>query len=158
MPDSPITRRSLVWSGAAGSFAALAGGEVLDSRASARDHIVRRSFDIIQPDVTLCGGVAEVLFIAEMARLFGVQCVPHCWGGALAIAATLQLLALLPSYTWGFSSDEPMLELDTYENPFRDEITATRFEVKNGFVEIPTGPGLGIEIDEDVVRKYRIQN
>jgi len=84
MPDSPITRRSLVWSGAAGSFAALAGGEVLDSRASARDHIVRRSFDIIQPDVTLCGGVAEVLFIAEMARLFGVQCVPHCWGGALA--------------------------------------------------------------------------
>ena len=75
----------------------IAGGEVLDSRASARQTIVDRAFDIIQPDVTLCGGFAEVLFIAELARLYSMQCVPHCWGGALAIAATLQVLALLPS-------------------------------------------------------------
>ena len=74
---------------------AVAGGEVLDSRISARDHIVKRSFDIIQPDVVLCGGIAEVLFIAEMARLWSVQCVPHCWSGAIGIAATLQVLSLL---------------------------------------------------------------
>src|SRR5436305_2791511 len=48
---------------------AIAGGEVLDSRGSAREHITGRSFDIIQPDVSLCGGIGEVLFIAEMARL-----------------------------------------------------------------------------------------
>src|SRR5258708_25088004 len=70
---------------------AVAGGEVLDSRATARDHIVKRSFDVIQPDVSLCGGVAEVLFIAEMARIFSVQCVPHCCAGAIATAATLQV-------------------------------------------------------------------
>src|SRR4030095_8876842 len=51
----------------------VSGGEVLDSRATAREHIVKRSFDIIQPDVSLCGGVAEVLFIAEMAHMFGIQ-------------------------------------------------------------------------------------
>ena len=133
---------------------ALAGGEVIDSRASARDLIVARSFDIIQPDATLCGGIAEVLFIAEMARLFSVQCVPHCWAGAIAIAATLQVLSLLPPFTWGFSSDEPMLEIDTTENPFRDEITSHRFQPQEGRIAIPSGPGLGIDIDEEIVHKY----
>ena len=61
---------------------------------------------------------------------------------------------LLPSDTWGFSSDEPMLELDTYENPFRDEIVRQPVKVEQGYVRIPTGPGLGIEVLEDVVKKY----
>ena len=137
---------------------ALAGGEGLDSRAQARDHIVKRSFDIIQPDVTLCGGVAETLFIGEMARLWSIQCTPHCYGGAIAIAATLQVLSLLPTYTWGFSSDEPMLEFDTHENPFRDEIVARPFKLKDGHVEFPTGPGLGIEVDEEIVKKYQVKS
>jgi D-galactarolactone cycloisomerase len=137
---------------------AVAGGEVLDSRAAAREHVVKRSFDIIQPDVTLCGGIAEVLFIAEMARLWSVQCVPHCWGGALAIAATLQVHALLPPFHWGFTVDEPMLEFDTYENPFRDELITQPFQLKQGHVEIPTGPGLGVEVREDVLRKYLVDD
>jgi D-galactarolactone cycloisomerase len=136
---------------------AVAGGEVLDSRASARDHIVKRSFDIIQPDATLCGGIGEVLFIAEMARLFSVQCIPHCWAGAIADAATLQLLSLLPPYNWGFTSDEPLLEFDVYENPFRDEIITKPFELKQGFMDVPTGPGLGIEVDEAAVKKYLVK-
>jgi D-galactarolactone cycloisomerase len=137
---------------------AVAGGEVLDSRVSARDHIVRRSFDIIQPDVVLCGGIGEVLFIAEMARLWSVQCVPHCWSGAIGIAATLQLLAVLDDANFGFTSDQPMLELDRAENPFRDELISRRFAVQQGYVEIPTGPGLGIEIDEEVIKKYLVKS
>ncbi len=136
---------------------ALAGGEALDSRASARDHIAKRSFDIIQPDVTLCGGVAETLFIAEMARLWSIQCIPHCFAGAIGIAATLQVLSLLPAYTWGFSSDEPMLEFDTHENPLRDEILQRPFAFAQGKVQIPTGPGLGIEVNEEAVRKYQVK-
>ncbi|MBM4005038.1 MAG: mandelate racemase/muconate lactonizing enzyme family protein [Planctomycetes bacterium] len=134
---------------------AVAGGEVLDSRAAARQTIVDRAFDIIQPDATLCGGISEVLFIAEMARLWNIQCIPHCWGSALAIAATLQVLACLPTDTWGFSSDAPMLEFDTYENPFRDQIIIQPFAIDDqGFVSIPTGPGLGVEVREDLVRKF----
>ncbi len=137
---------------------AIAGGEVLDSRASAREHLIKRSFDIIQPDVTLCGGIGEVLFIAEMARLFSIQCIPHCWGGALAIAPTLQVLSLLPAYNFGFSADAPMLELDTYENPFRDELLVKPLQMRDGFVEIPQGPGLGVEVREDVVQKYLVRD
>ncbi|MDB5392087.1 MAG: yitF [Planctomycetaceae bacterium] len=136
---------------------AVSGGEALDSRASARDHIVKRSFDIIQPDATLCGGIAEVLFIAEMARLFSVQCVPHCWSGAVAIAATLQILSLLPGYTFGFTTDEPMLEFDTFENPFREEIVTRPFQLEQGYITVPTGPGLGIEVNEEVLKKYLVK-
>ena len=136
----------------------VSGGEVLDSRATAREHIIKRSFDIIQPDVSLCGGIAEVLFICEMARLFGIQAMPHCYAGAIVIAATLHVNALLPPHYQGFTGgDEPMLELDTYENPFRDVIVAKPFEIKQGYVDVPTGPGLGIEIDEDVVKKYLVK-
>jgi D-galactarolactone cycloisomerase len=79
--------------------------------------------------------------------------VPHCFATAVAIAATLQLLAVLPHYTFGFTSDEPMLEFDVH-NPFRDELLGKPFELKNGRIEVPTGPGLGIEINEDAVKKY----
>lgn len=137
---------------------AVAGGEVLDSRGSAREHIVKRSFDIIQADVSLCGGIAEVLFISEMARLFGIQALPHCWAGAIVIAASLQLNSLLAPHFQGFANgDEPMMEFDVYENPFRDEVVTKKFELKNGYFDVPTGPGLGIEIDEDRVRKYAKQ-
>jgi len=136
---------------------AIAGGEVLDSRGTARDHIVKRSFDIIQPDVTLCGGIAEVLFIAEMARLWSIQCLPHCWAGSIADAASLQLLSLLPTDTWGYSSEGPMCEYDVAENPFRDEVVAKTFELKKGYFDVPTGPGLGIEVNEDVVKKYVVK-
>ena len=133
----------------------ISGGEGLDSRGSAREHIVKRSFDIIQPDVSLCGGIAEVLAICEMARLFSIQPLPHCWAGAIVITATLQLNSLLPQHFQGFAGgDEPMQEFDVYENPFRDEIVAKKLEIKDGYFDVPTGPGLGIEINEDAVKKY----
>ncbi len=138
---------------------AVAGGEVLDSRATAREHIVKRSFDIIQADVSLCGGIAEVLFISEMARLFGIQALPHCWAGAIVIAASLQLNSLLAPHFQGFAGgDEPMMEFDVYENPFRDEIVTKKFELKNGYFDVPTGPGLGIEVNEEVVKKYLVKS
>src|SRR5262249_15499258 len=93
-----------------------AGGEELRSRRTAKELICRRCFDIIQPDVSLCGGVAECLFVAEMARLWGMQANPHCWGGAIVIAATLQILALLPDESWSRTTETPMLEFDVYEN------------------------------------------
>ena len=136
---------------------AVAGGEALDSRILARDHIVRRSFDIIQPDVNLCGGIGEVLFIAEMAKLWSIPCLPHCWAGAIGTAATLQLLALLPDASTSIGSDGPMLEMDTIPNPFREELVAEPFKIDaDGNVAIPTGPGLGIEINEEVVKKYAV--
>ena len=114
---------------------------------------------MIQPDVLLCGGIGEVLFIAEMARLWSIQCVPHCWSGVIGTAATLQVLSLLPDATFGFSSDQPLLEHDRLENPFREELSPRPFKIDSeGYIAVPTGPGLGIEIDEAVVQKYRVKD
>jgi D-galactarolactone cycloisomerase len=136
---------------------AIAAGEVLDSRAAFKEVIERRAMDIVQPDISLCGGFAEALFIADMARLWGLPCVPHCWGGAIVIAATLQLLSLLPDTSWARTTETPMLELDVYENPFRDELVTLPVQVDQGFAAVPTGPGLGVEIVEDVIKHYAVK-
>lgn len=133
----------------------LAGGEVLDSRFCAYDILKRDIFDIIQPDASLCGGLSECLFIAEMAEQFGTLCFPHCWAGGVAIAATVHLLSVLPNFTWAPISDSPMLELDQIENKFRDELCSKPVTIKDGVAHVPTGPGLGIEVDEEILRQYR---
>ncbi len=132
----------------------LAGGEVLDSRLNAKELIMAKTMDIIQPDPTLCGGIGECIAIAEFASLFGILCHPHCWGSATAIAATMHVVACIPNFSQSFTPDEPMLEIDVYENPFRDELTSFPFDVQDGYITLPTKPGLGIDIDEDVIKKY----
>ncbi|QDT46019.1 Putative isomerase YitF [Symmachiella dynata] len=135
---------------------ALAAGEAVDSRGSAKQLIDRRVMDIIQPDVSLCGGIGEALFISELAALSGIRTIPHCWGGAILIAATVHLLSLMPDPHWGFPTDTPMLELDQSENPWRTEIVAQPLEQREGFVAVPTGAGLGIEVDEAAVERYAV--
>lgn len=135
----------------------LAAGEAVDSRGSAKDLIDRRVMDIIQPDISLCGGIGEALFISELAALSGIECLPHCWGSAILIAATVQLLSLLPDPHPGFPTDTPMLELDQSENPWRTEIVDVPFVCRQGMVRVPARPGLGIEINEDVVQKYAVR-
>ena len=134
----------------------LAAGEVLDSRATAKELIDRRAMDIIQPDVSLCGGIGEALFVAELAWLSGMRCLPHCWGGDVVIAASIHLLSLLRDPHWGLPTDTPLLELDQSENPFRNGLATEHFQLKDGIITVPTKPGLGIEIDEEVVARYAV--
>ncbi|MDP6444496.1 MAG: mandelate racemase/muconate lactonizing enzyme family protein [Pirellulaceae bacterium] len=134
----------------------LAGGEALDSRAAGKTLIDRGCFDIIQPDVSLCGGLSEALFIGELAALSGLRCIPHCWGGDIVIAASAHLLSLLPEPHWGHPTDTPMLEIDQGENPWRNGLAKQPLQIENGMIAVPQTPGLGIEIDEAVVGRYAI--
>ena len=134
----------------------LAAGEAVDGRASAKELIDRRAMDIIQPDISLCGGFAEALFISEMAALSGIRCIPHCWGADILIAATVQLLSILPDPHWGFPTDTPLLELDQSENPWRNGLAKDAFPLRDGMIQVPTGPGLGIIIDEQMVKEYAV--
>jgi len=135
----------------------LAGGEALDSRATAKELIDRRAIDIIQPDISLCGGIGEALFVAELAALSGIRCIPHCWGSDIIIAATLQLVSLLPDPHGGFPTDTPLLELDQSENPWRNGLAKGAFPIdKDGTIQVPTRPGLGIEVDEGMVKEYAV--
>ena len=132
----------------------IAACEGLTSRSMFRDAIARRAMAIMQPDVALAGGIGECLFVAEMARLSGIQCMPHCWAGGLVIAASVHLLSLLPDASWGRHTETPMLELDRVENPFREEIFNATVEIKNGFATVPTKPGLGVEVNEAALTSF----
>ena len=107
--------------------------------------------DIIQPDVSLTGGILEAKKIAAMAECYDVAVAPHAPYGPIALAATLQLDVCTPNVfiqeqSLGIHYNQGFDLLDFIKNK---EI----FQYKNGFVDIPTKPGLGIEIDEEIVEK-----
>jgi L-alanine-DL-glutamate epimerase-like enolase superfamily enzyme len=124
----------------------IAGGEVLTRRQSFLPWIERRAVDVLQPDCTKCGGLSESRRIAWAAHDHNVQLVPHGWNTAVGLAADLQFVAAIPvaryveyltpcAYIDGLTTD-----------PFRLDV--------DGFLEIPTSPGLGITIDPDQLARF----
>ncbi|CAO1669594.1 mandelate racemase/muconate lactonizing enzyme family protein [Halomonas sp. 86] len=134
---------------------AVAGGENGFTRWGFRDIITRKAMDIVQPDVCAAGGLTESKKIATLASAHGVECVPHAWGSAVGLSATLHFLAALPDQPPSLFPFEPMLEFEQCENPFRDHLAFEPITQVNGRVKIPTGAGLGIEINRSIIEKYR---
>jgi D-galactarolactone cycloisomerase len=139
----------------AGVSIPIAGGECEFTRFGFRDLLVSRGVDIVQPDTCAAGGLSECKKIADMAWSFGVRYNPHVWGTGIAIAASLQLLAVLPPHTPpSLKPVEPMLEFDRTEHPIRQAVLRQPIEHIGGIVRVPDGPGLGIEIDRDALAEY----
>ena len=132
----------------------VAGGECEYTRWGFRDVLMTRSMDIIQPDTCAAGGISECKKIADMAAAFGVRYIPHVWGTGVALAASLQLLAVLPHSPLRRTPLEPILEFDRSEHPFRQEVLTHPLEHVGGIVQIPDGPGLGIEINREALKRF----
>ena len=114
-----------------------------------RELIERGHVDLVQPDVTRCGGITEWLRIAELARSRGVETVPHAWKSGIIKAASLHVNAVLP--------DALFQEYCVADTPINQTLTRERLPVEaDGCVAVPTAPGLGVELDEDVVARYRV--
>ena len=93
----------------------------------------------------------------DMAESFGVRYAPHVWGSGVALAAALQLLAVLPAFTPpSLAAEEPMLELDQTEHPIRQALLAEPLRYEGGEVAVPSGPGLGIEIDRQALKHFAV--
>lgn len=124
----------------------IAGGEVLTRRQSFTPWLTRGAFDIVQPDATKVGGISEQRRIAWLADEFGVKYVGHGWNTALGVAADLQLAAALP-------------HVDLVEfiggSAYVDGILTSPFTLDaEGYIEIPSGPGLGVHLDPSKVSRY----
>lgn len=133
----------------------VAGGECEFTRFGFRDLFTSHAIDIIQPDTCAAGGLSECKKIADMAEAFGVRYNPHVWGTGIAIAASLQLLAVLPSHTpTSLNPLEPMLEFDRTEHPIRQALLMHPIEHVKGVVRVPDGPGLGVEVDRTVLQHF----
>ncbi|MBT9384386.1 mandelate racemase/muconate lactonizing enzyme family protein [Pseudooceanicola sp. CBS1P-1] len=132
----------------------IAGGETWQGRWAMREPVETRCVDILQPDLCGTGGFSEMKRIADMAALHNIRLVPHVWGTAVQIAASLQFMAAQVPNPVRVTPIEPILEFDRTHNPFRQAVVTRPIDHVNGVVAIPDGPGLGIEIDRDALAAF----
>jgi D-galactarolactone cycloisomerase len=137
---------------------AIAAGECEYNRFGFHELISGGCVDIAQPDLAVAGGISEWTRIHTLATAVGVSVIPHVWGSGISLAAALHVLAATPLNPHTTSpvpiQNEPVLEFDTSDNPLRSEVITTPFTLVDGRVAVPGGPGLGITVDEDAVRRY----
>ena len=142
----------------AGIGTAVAGGEGLRTRYAFKDFFAHGVMDIAQPDITYVGGITELRHVGMMANTFGVQVNPHVWGSPIMIAATLHVTATLPPCPAAGIPEpfqqEPVMEFDRTPSAIRETLSPQPFEQADGFIPVPTGPGLGVEIDEAVLHTF----
>ncbi|SMR58944.1 unnamed protein product [Zymoseptoria tritici ST99CH_1E4] len=133
----------------------IALGERLHSRWDVKPFLEGRCVDVLQPDICHCGGISETLRIARMAEAYDVALAPHCPLGPIAMAASLQVDAVCSN----FAIQEMPLGIH-YNVGGADLLSYTKnpeiWDVKDGMIKLPSGPGLGIEIDEEAVRAASI--
>lgn len=142
----------------AGQPLPVAGGETWHGRFGFREPLETRCVDIAQPDLCGVGGFTEMRRVADMAALHGVRLVPHVWGTAVQIAASLQFMAALLPDPPRREPIQPILEFDRTHNPFRQAIVTQPIEHEAGVVRIPDAPGLGIEIDRNALARFAIKD
>ncbi|KAH6724943.1 enolase C-terminal domain-like protein [Leptodontidium sp. MPI-SDFR-AT-0119] len=130
----------------------IALGERLYSRCDAKPYFESRAVDILQPDVCHVGGISELRRIATMCETYDVALAPHCPLGPIALAACVQVDACSANFaiqemSLGIHYNARTQDLTSYtKNP---EV----WNVKDGYIDLLIGPGLGIEIDEEQVRR-----
>ena len=135
---------------------AVAGGENEFTKFTFRHILEKRAMDVIQPDVAAAGGITECKKIATLAQAHATQCVPHVWGTAIGLAASLHFIASLPDCPPALVPVPPLLEFEQTPNPMRDVLATVPIVHNDGWVDVPTGPGLGIEIDRKILDQYRV--
>jgi len=126
----------------------VAGGEQNASRWEFLELARMGAMNIWQPDIARCGGISEVMKIAEIADQHGVRIVPHAWKSGILKATSLHVNAVI--------AGERIQEWSTADNPLAQTLVAPALPVVDGWAAVPTGPGLGVDVDESVVDRYRI--
>lgn len=93
-----------------------------------------------------------------MAQTFGIDYVPHCWGTGIALSAAMQVLCNYDIMPGRMFEANALMELDCTENGLRQKLTTPVVQAVDGMVDVPDNPGLGIEVDEDVVNFYAVKS
>jgi L-rhamnonate dehydratase len=131
----------------------ICGAEFAATRWEVREWIETGKVSVVQPDITRCGGLTEIRRIADMCELYGVQVIPHGWKTGILVAASRHFQAACPNAPY-FEFISP----DVYESPLRRKLVSPEPTVEDGYMALPTSPGLGIELDEEVLQTYRVRS
>jgi L-rhamnonate dehydratase len=126
----------------------VAGGEEEATRWGFLELIERGHVDVVQPDVTRCGGLSEVVRIGQLAREHDVACVPHAWKSGIIKAASLHANAVL--------DDGLFQEYCVQGTVINTDLTRQSFPLKDGYVEVPREPGLGVDLNPEVLERLAV--
>lgn len=126
----------------------VAAGEAESGRRSFQRLIQECRVNVIQPDISRAGGLTEVRKIATLAQDANIRLVPHAFKTGILLSACLQLIAALPN--------TELLEYSLTKSPIRRDLLLEPLRVLEGFVQVPEKPGLGIEVNPDVIARYRV--
>jgi D-arabinonate dehydratase/D-galactarolactone cycloisomerase len=126
----------------------IATGEQSSSLESFRDLLAAEAADIYMPNVTKAGGISECVRIATLARARNLKLAPHGVGAGIGLAAALQWMAATPNLL--------LYEYNQLLNPLRHDILVTPPRFAEGHLFVPDGPGLGVEVREEVLEQYRV--
>jgi len=124
----------------------IAAGEKIVGRAQWRELIAKRAVDIIQPDPVVCGGITETLKIAAMAEVYHVLLAPHHASGPVAMAACAHIAACAPNFL--------IQEFGVIDSACTRAIVPEPLQFREGYLDLPEAPGLGIAFDEEAARAY----
>jgi D-arabinonate dehydratase/D-galactarolactone cycloisomerase len=123
--------------------------DLLSTRYQVRDFLVRGALDIVQPDVCRAGGLSECRRIAHLADVFGAGFAPHVSiGSAIQFAASAHIAAAVPNFV--------IMEYWIGDNPLGDAVLRAPLHLSGGMLEVPAGPGLGLDIKEDVLLRHAV--
>jgi galactonate dehydratase len=126
---------------ARGTHLPIATGERVFTKWGFREVLEKKAATILQPDLCHAGGITEVRLIAGMAEAYYATIAPHNPLGPISLAAGVQMAASIPNF---LCQEQVSLGEGYIKNPFI---------VRNGYIDVPTGPGLGIELDENALVK-----
>ncbi len=121
---------------------AIATGERIFGRHGFREIFERQAAAVVQPDLCHCGGISEIRKIAAMAETYYIAVAPHNPLGPISTAACLQVDAVMPNFL-----------IQEFASLGEEGILGEPFRIEEGYVRVPSGPGLGIEVREDVLRE-----
>jgi L-alanine-DL-glutamate epimerase-like enolase superfamily enzyme len=127
----------------------VAGGEQEYSLHGFRWLVANDGLDIVQPDTNYFGGMIRSMKVALMANALGKKCTPHMSGGDLGFLYMMHFVSALPNALphHEFKGFRTGVEFECKTSPLRSE---------NGLVKVPTGPGLGVDLDPDFVKKHQV--
>jgi D-galactarolactone cycloisomerase len=125
---------------------AIAGGEALASLAGFRDFLEARTFSVLQPDLTVCGGFTGFRRVAALADAYDVPVMPHVFGTVVNARAALQMGALLTPRRGGGPMPYPFIEIDVTPNPLL-ALLGTPEPGPDGTIAVPDAPGIGLDLD-----------
>ena len=127
----------------------VAGGEQEPSLRNFRWLIGNRALDIVQPDMFYFGGMIRSMKVARMANAFNMPCVPHISGSGLGYLYMMHFVSAVPNAG-------PYHEFKGFNNSIPLECKTSKLESEEGVVTVPSGPGLGVEIDPEFIEKHQV--